>query len=271
MTIAFLIRSGFSRFFTDRRLMTIMWIIFTMIAGNKALAQRNLLDHFKRIDDESELRAGETMEGKVKKNFFLKAEVNKTECFAGESIMATFKAYSRLNANSQVVKRPSLTGFSVLEMVDGYSNEPGIEKVNGKYFYVHLIRKVQLIPLQSGNFNLDGAEVESVIHFTRGAREEESAIKSLRDFLRGGSSRHGVNQEELDYRVNLETPSIGVRVIPLPEPDKDIDFSGAVGQFTVELEMPDKKIKQYEPAIVRLVVRGSGNFPLITEPSVQWP
>ena len=270
MMLAFLIRSGFSSYATGRRLRNIAAMISLMIMGNAALAQQDLFDHFKRVDDESELKAGETMEGKIKKNFFLKAEVNKTECFAGESIMATFKAYSRLNATSQVVKRPSLTGFSVLEMVDGYSNQPGIEKINGKYFYAHLIRKVQLIPLQAGTFNLDGAEVESVIHFTRNNDGEESAIKSLRDFLRKAASRHEAD-ETLDYRVNLETPPIGVRVIPLPEPNKDIDFSGAVGQFSLELQMPDKKIKPYEPAIVRLVVRGSGNFPLITEPAVKWP
>src|SRR4051812_4023844 len=111
------------------------------------------------VEDQSEIHPGETIDEKLKKNFFLLAEVNKTTCYVGENLMATFKAYSRLNANSRVVKRPSLTGFSVLEMVDAYNNEPSVEKWKGKPYFAHLIRKVQLFPLQAGTYQLDPAEI----------------------------------------------------------------------------------------------------------------
>ena len=120
-----------------------------------------------RVEDESEIKPGESIEEKIKNNFYLKGEANKTACYVGEPVMVIYKAYSRLNANSQVVRRPSLTGFSVVEMVDSYDNRPEIEKIDGKPFFTHLIRKVQLFPLQAGTFTLDAAEVESTIHFYR--------------------------------------------------------------------------------------------------------
>ncbi|MBL0134686.1 MAG: BatD family protein [Chitinophagaceae bacterium] len=75
----------------------------------------------------------------------------------GEGVMVTYKFYSRINTTSQVLKRPSLTGFSVVEMVDAYESKPDIEIYNGQRYYVNLVRKVQLFPLQAGKFELEPA------------------------------------------------------------------------------------------------------------------
>ncbi len=149
------------------------------------------------VENQSELKPGENIDEKNKKQFFLKAEVSKSECYVGEPIMAQFKVYSRLDANSQVTKRPSLTGFSVIEMVDAYSNLPVIEKLNGKYFYVHLIRKVQLIPLQPGTFDLEPAEVESIIYFNKG----ENVLKNIKELFRKRQN----SEPDLEKHLLLET------------------------------------------------------------------
>ena len=125
-------------------------------------------------EQESELHPGENINDKIEKNFFLRVEPSKTTCYVGEPLMVVYKAYLRLNANSQVVKRPSLTGFSVMEMVDAYDGKPDIERLNGRLYYTNLIRKVQLFPLQEGNYTLDPAEIETVIHFIK---TDESAAK----------------------------------------------------------------------------------------------
>ncbi len=196
------------------------------------------------VEDQSEIHKGENIEEKIKKNFFLKAEVSKTTCYVGEPVMATFKAFSRLNANSRVVRRPALTGFSVLEMVDAYNKEPEVEMLNGKAFNTHLIRKVQLFPLQEGKFSLEPAEVESQIYL-----RNPDTVRNL----------------------TLETPSIDITVKPLPLKDQPDSFSGAVGNLTASLEMKEREIYQNEPALVKLIISGTGNFPLITDPDISWP
>lgn len=224
-------------------------------------------DLYNMVEDESQVRPGENIDEKIKKNFFLKAEVTKTECYVGEPIMAVFRAYSRLDANSQVVKRPSLSGFSVIEMVDAYNNQPDIEKYNGKYFYVHLIRKVQLFPLQPGSFTLEPAEVESVIHL-RSSSDNPGGLRKLRDIFR---KNHRSSDPSLERQITFETPPVNIHVNPLPDKGQPEDFAGAVGNFSVIFQMEDATVMLKEPVAVKLIVSGTGNFPLITDPPVAWP
>lgn len=217
-----------------------------------------------RVENQSDLEPGEDADEKIRKNFFLKADVTKTDCYVGEVIMATFKAYSRLDANSQVLKRPSLTGFSVIEMVDAYNTMPETEKYKGIFYNTHLIRKVQMFPLQPGTFTIEAAEIESVIHLYKPIDIQR---RSLRNLFR----RNFRNTTLVQKQLTLETPPVTIHVKPLPEKDQPEDFSGAVGNFVIDLQMADNTVNQYQPATVKLVLSGTGNLPLITDPQIEWP
>ncbi len=90
------------------------------------------------------VKPGEKVEDKIRKNFFIKVEVSKTDCYLGEPIVATYKLYARLRSDSRVTRHPSLNGFSVYDMIDPSEDRVSVEKVNGKNFSVHMIRKTQL-------------------------------------------------------------------------------------------------------------------------------
>lgn len=212
------------------------------------------------VENKSEVRAGESIDEKIRKNFFLKADISKTECYVGEPVMAVFKAYSRLDASSQVLKRPSLSGFSVLEMVDAYSNEPHVEQYKGENFNVHLIRKVQLFPIQPGTFTIEPAEVESMIHLRKGDEKI-----SLRDFF-----RRKKGDAALERQMVFQTPPVEIKVSALPIEGQPAEFSGAVGDFQIQVQLEDSSIGAREPVVVKLIVSGTGNFPLVTEPKVNW-
>lgn len=229
-----------------------------------ALGQRdNLFDAYNAVKNESVVLPGEDIDEKISKNFFLKAEVSKTECFVGEMVMATFKAYSRLDATSEVLARPSFSGFSVMEMVDVYSSQPDVEQYKGQYYFVHLIRKVQLFALQPGSFTLDPAEVRSVIHLRKAS---ESSLSE--DVIRSGGRQR---QYELERQIISKTPAVTILVKSLPEQGRPVDFSGAVGSFHLELKTRDSVIHSGEPARIRLSIIGTGNLPIITDPDIQWP
>lgn len=239
-------------------------LIVFLLHNVDAHSQTRQRDAYGSVRDESELREGENIDEKIRKNFFLRAEVTKTTCYVGEPIMAIFKAYSRLDANSQVIKRPSLSGFSVIEMVDAYNNQPDIENYQGENYYVHLIRKVQLFPLQSGEFTLEPAEVESIIQLRQSG--ESGRVRNLKNLFRRNNA-----DPDLRRQVIFKTPEVTVRVLPLPEEGQPADFSGAVGSFTVDLKMKDTVALQHEPSVVTMMIKGSGNFPLITDPGIDWP
>ncbi|WEK36639.1 MAG: BatD family protein [Candidatus Pseudobacter hemicellulosilyticus] len=202
------------------------------------------------INANSILRRGETAEGKLRGNLFLGGEASKKSCYVGEPLMVVFKAYTRVNSASQVVRRPSLAGFSVLEMVDDYEDKQTIERVNGQLYYTDLIRKVHLFPLQEGVFTLDEAEVESVVHFVR---------------------TDGDYPAPYDYKLTLHSAPLTITVKPLPENGQPEHFAGAVGRFGVEVFAPVKPIRAGELVKIQVVIRGSGNFSLLTPPEVAWP
>lgn len=225
------------------------------LSAQLLLAQRTGIANEQNEDPDVEaasiLYPGEVMEQKIKKGLLLRVEVSKTNPVVGEPLKVVYKLYSRLNTSSQVMKRPSFTGFSVLEMVDSYDSKPTVEMLNGLPYYVNLIRKVQLFPLQEGSFVLDPAEVESIIHFVK---------------INIGSGPSVVNE-----RLTLRSDPVTVHVKPLPVKGQPDHYTGAVGKYRVVVMGPDTAIHQGELVKVKVVVEGSGNLNLLTPPEIRWP
>jgi BatD DUF11 like domain len=215
---------------------------------------------------ESELLPGEDIGKKISKNLFLRVDASKTNCYVGEPVMVVYKMYSRLNANSQVVKRPSFTGFSVLEMVDSYDSRPDVEKLNGTLYYTNIIRKVQLFPLQEGNFLLDAAEIESDVKFLK-----VSEPYNKRNDLRKAFGSSGPLPTVYHYRTLLHSDPVNISVKPLPVTSQPSDFKGAVGQFSLAVHVPSTHIRKGELVKIQVVVSGKGNLSLLAPPVIQWP
>lgn len=223
------------------------------------------------VDKDIVLKPGENIKDKIHKGLFLRVQVDKTTCYVGEPIVATYKLYSRLASESKVTKRPSLNGFSVYDMVDPNSDAASVERLNGKAYTVHIIRKTQLIPLQPGTIDLDPVEVENTVHFVKGTKQQEQRHNSdpMKDFF------DQLNDEsmgpEIDENVTLNTKPVTITIKPLPEENKPAGFSGAVGSFTVQASLANRNISAQDEATLHVVIRGKGNLPVITAPQVPWP
>jgi hypothetical protein len=216
------------------------------------------------------LKPGENVNEKIRKNLFVKVQVDKNSCFVGEPIVCTYKLYSRLSSESRVTKRPSLNGFSVYDMVDPGSDPVSVEKLNGKAFTVHIIRKTQLIPLQAGNIDLDPVEVENTVHFVKGGgRREARRGGSIRDLLDQMMDDNNLGPE-VDERVTLDTKPVTITVKPLPE-NKPANYNGAVGSFSIETSLANRSVAAQDEATLHVVVKGKGNLPVLAAPTIAWP
>lgn len=222
------------------------------------------------VEREYILKPGENVNEKIRKNLFVKVQVDKNSCFVGEPIVCTYKLYSRLSSESRVTKRPSLNGFSVYDMVDPGSDPVSVEKLNGKAFTVHIIRKTQLIPLQAGNIDLDPVEVENTVHFVKGGgRQEARRGGSIRDLLDQMMDDNNLGPE-VDERVTLDTKPVTITVKPLPE-NKPANYNGAVGSFSIETSLANRTVAAQDEATLHVVVRGKGNLPVLAAPTIGWP
>lgn len=221
------------------------------------------------VNEEYFLRPGESMQQKIRDNLIVKLDVSKTTCYEGEPVIATYKLCSRLKSESRVTRRPSLSGFSVYDMLQPESYQPSIEKINGKLFNVHIIRKVQLYPLQSGTYDLDAVELQNTVQFLRLDRDEGGRTEMqqlLNQYMNG--MLEGKPEEHV---VTLSSKSVTIKVLPLPEEGKPENFDGAVGSFTLRSSLPKSGVTPNETGKYQVELAGEGNFPLINEPQVKWP
>ncbi len=132
--------------------------------------------------------------------------------------MATYKLYSKLKSESRVTRQPSLNGFSVYDMTDPSTDVAYIEKVDGRPFTVHIIRKAQLIPLQSGTVQLDPVEVENTVHFIKNVKNHSGngSLQNVFDPFFGDE----VEGVPVDKDITLTSNPVTINVKPLPEDKK---------------------------------------------------
>jgi hypothetical protein len=217
------------------------------------------------------LRKGENLQDKIRKNLFIKVDIDKTSCYEGEPVVATYKLYTRLRSESKVSRRPSFNGFSVYDMVDPSSVPSTTEKLNGKDFNVYLIRKAQLYPLQSGALELDPAEVENSITFLKAEYAMKDKGKYLPELLRAFESDNAANEGVETQKVSIQSNPLTVNVKALPETDKPSSFDGAVGSFNIQVSIDKKEIPLKDAAVLKVIVKGQGNFGVLNTPVIHWP
>jgi len=221
------------------------------------------------VNREYVLRPGENAADVIKRNLFVKVQVSKNKCYVGEPIVATFKLYSSLRSESRITKLPSMNGFSVYDMVDPNKNPPTLETVNGKKFTVHIIRKTQLIPLQPGMIQLDPVQIDNDVYFIKGGAKPARRNNLLDDFF--DNFMDGQGGDLIEEHASLSSKPVDISVEALPEKGKPADFSGAVGNFSVEADLENKKIAARDEATLKVTVQGSGNLPIVNAPQVPWP
>lgn len=218
------------------------------------------------------LLPNETVKDKIAKNLFIKATLDKRRCYVGEPILATFKLFTRLDSESKIVKRPSLNGFSVVDMEQPESGNFSKEMLNGKLYNCYLIRKVQLFPLQAGQLTIEPVEVENLVRLikakARSTKETSTWLDAVMDKMKEAEIESAGTIEE---RVVLKSEELKVNVLDVPEKNKPESFNGAVGAFTMEASLLNTTIAANDNATLRVVIKGKGNLPMITAPVVNWP
>ncbi|MES2772650.1 MAG: BatD family protein [Bacteroidota bacterium] len=210
------------------------------------------------FDDAPYIKAGEDLNKKINQVLQLKVTASKNSCYEGEPIMATYKLYARLDVEVGFSKRPSFSGFSAFDMEEP-SQTYTYEMLNGKKFKVYTIRKVQLYPLQNGELTLDAVELECKMRFIK---YEAAASGNFDPY----NSNNFVSTS-----YTLKSPAMKINVQPLPAAGRPADFSGAVGDFTINALTNTTQTGKDDATTLQVSIRGSGNFSMVQAPVVAWP
>lgn len=193
------------------------------------------------------LAGGDNREEKLQTQIFVKAAVSKQSCFAGEPVEATFTLFSRLPSASEIIKNPGFYGFSVLDMPDAAEGGQTVQTHNGTFYNTHILRHVQLYPMQAGNLLLDKMSVINAIEYADSA-----------------------SGAPLQTTVLTESGPLTIAVKPLP-PTTAQNFSGAVGTFSINAHLDKEEWRQNSNGKLTVTIKGAGNFLQLSAPEIAWP
>jgi len=220
--------------------------------------------------DDYILKPGENPEEKVQKDLLINLDVNKTTCFVGEPIIASYKLYTRLRSESTITDAPSFNGFSVSDL-DVNDTNLSIEKYNGRQYNVYTLRKVQLYPLQSGTFTLDPLVSNNKVTFIKSeyanSQNGDRFYDMLQDFADATTPENGI----VEKTVTLKSKPVTITVKPLPLKNKPSDFKGAVGNFSMQASLEKNNITTDDAGNLMITISGEGNIQLINAPKINWP
>ncbi|RFS23467.1 protein BatD [Chitinophaga silvatica] len=230
---------------------------------------------------EGVLKKGENITEKLRKNIFLKVDVDKTNLYEGEQLTATYKLYTRLPTNSSVTKVPAFKGFSAKDIELPNPPQATEERVNGLLYKVFTIRKTLLFPLQSGNLELDPVEVDNQVRLIKlenrrgGGRGRDPFDDFFNDpafkdpFFDDFFNRPEVSYEDVPYKI--QSNPITIHVKPVPVDDRPASYNGAVGSFSMTAEVDKKHLTTDEALTLKVTISGRGNVNLLNSPKVDVP
>lgn len=189
----------------------------------------------------------------------VKVEViqDKKECYVGEPIHVIYKLYTRIRTRSELVKTPSLNGFSVTEIPVDF----GIKKkepIEGKVYEVTPIREIQIIPQHAGTLYLDEMELDHEIFLI--TKDDQRSVQYNLPASRV--------IPRVTWKMKVDAQPIVVKPLPDNEPE---NFSGGVGEFTIQASVPEQKYSRNQEIPLSIKVSGVGNLKLMSPPKLQLP
>lgn len=185
----------------------------------------------------------------------LVAEVSKSRPYLNEGVYIVYKLYVDRNVNIRnyrPIDEPSFKDFwsqnidiDRLEFKEGeYGGMP--------YRYVEL-RKTILYPQKTGELKVEPLTISVSVEVPTNRRD----IFGRRQY------------ELVEKTFSAKTRVFDVK--PLPEEGKPLDFTGAVGQFDIQLSQSKNQLDANESLSATLKISGNGNLKLFNPPKLKVP
>lgn len=190
---------------------------------------------------------------------FLKADTP-DQLFIGQTTTLQLKLYIAQNVRLSALNSfdRSADGFTISELPD---SEETSEIVNGRSYRV-LNWTLTITPIQTGAQDLN-------FQFTVSASLPGQNNRS-RDPLSGRGFGTSLFDDFFtrSERFTLYTEPTRVEVLKLPTTDAPASFSGAIGDFTMQVYTDRNQTQAGEPIMLSVEISGSGNFDRINGPSI---
>jgi len=185
----------------------------------------------------------------------LVAEVSKTNPYLNEAITVVYKLYVSPNtgvSNWRETNSPKYNGFWSQNLdIKGLKIENG--KYKGEDYRYVILRKSVLYPQKTGTLEIEPLSLDLTIDIPTNRRD-----------IFGGRLMSKVHK-------TVAAGSRTIKVKPLPETGKPLDFVGAVGDFNFNVTTTKDALNANESLQAKVEVSGKGNLKLFQLPKLVLP
>lgn len=196
-------------------------------------------------------------EDKASKDIFVEAGISSTALFTGQQAVYQLRLYSAVRYSNATLQPPSFKGFTAKEAGERKNYN---EQINGRSYSVSELNYL-IIPEVSGELKIDPALITCDVAVRRNSRDPFDD-----PFFSNGFFSLGRGE-----RRRLSTEPVMVDVKPLPPYSGNTPFSGLVGNFSINAELDNHKLKTGESATLTISISGTGNLMDARNPHVVIP
>lgn len=191
----------------------------------------------------------------LKNDVFVRALVTKTNPYIGEQFIVTYKLYfNRRVSNPQLSEAPKFSGFWSQDLLKGKNNRGTQEETyKGKQYDTYVLAQYMLIPQKFGKLKIEPMVLDINIQVPTKRRDfwGQMVAKTIETTIRS-------HERTLDVKA-------------LPKKGRPVNFSGAVGQFSLSNNLSEDSIEVNNTITFTQTLKGKGNLKLFSLPNVGFP
>lgn len=197
---------------------------------------------------------------------FLRVKPARKESYSGEVVPVEVKVYFREGIKANLNSLPLLTGEGfVLQQL---AREPvqSRELVNNTQYTV-LTWNSSLSGIKEGDHEIS-VELEATLLLREQRRISRRGNSLVNDPFFDDSFFDNFFGSYREKEVKIASPKLNLTVIPLPDKGKPENFSGAIGEFRLQVKADPVELSPGDPITLTMTVSGQGNFDRVQAPKL---
>jgi hypothetical protein len=208
--------------------------------------------------------SGQNAEEKIA---FAELLVPKKTAYVGEIIPVVLRIgfNSRTQLREMAVPQINGQGFTVQKLNEGEKN---LETIDGQK-YVVFTYKTAISAARPGDFQIGPVEEKAVVVVARRSsgmqRRPFDPFGGEDPFSDPFFNPFGGLMEQ--HEISITSDPVPLQVKPLP-PGAPVNFSGAIGNFSMTAEANPKRVQVGDPITVKAAIAGRGNFDRMNAPEL---
>lgn len=200
---------------------------------------------------------------------FVEMILPKSVAYVGEMIPAQIRLglnmrapVESLGAGIQIAGQ----GFTTQKMTEPRQT---IETINGRSYQVFIV-KTAISPARSGKLEIGPAEINPVVRIPRPGARNPSMQRGgpFDDPFFNNFFNDPAFAPSMPKEVHLQSEAATLEVKPLP-PKAPPEFAGALGNFSMKVDVNPKKAAVGDPITVTATITGRGNFDRVAAPGLE--